>query len=82
MLFIFIKTEYDKLPSGLETEDRANVSRLMNNKKFTGQELRKLYFYQYKQKSSRYKLSIPFVDFLWDMGVEEYLKKNKEVKKI
>jgi len=82
MLFIFMKTEYDKLPSGLETEARANVSRLMNNKKFTGQELRKLYFYQYKQKSSRYKLSIPFVDFLWDMGVEEYLKKIKKVKKI
>ena len=77
MLFIFMKTEYDKLPSGLETEDRVSVNRLMNNKRFNGQELRKLYVYQYKQKSFFYKLSISFVDFLWDMGVKEYQSNKK-----
>jgi hypothetical protein len=67
-----MKTLYDKLPSGLETEDRAKVNRKMNKKKFSGDELRVMYYRYYINIPWYKRLFYPFVLWIWDEGVKKY----------
>ena len=71
-----MKTLYDKLPSGLETEDRAKVNSMMNLKKFSGSKLRHYHYHYYLNLNWFKRLRYPFVDWLWDQGVKKIQGNN------